>query len=436
MQQSDHVVIIGNGITGITCALELRKYSDCQITVISAESDRFFSRPALMYVFLGHMKAEHLQPYESRFWKDQKITLARKNVTQILAAQKYVRCSDTSTISYTHLIIATGSKYNKFGWPGQDLDGVQGFYSLQDLELLEKNARHARRAAVVGGGLIGVEVAEMLVSRGIEVDFIVREKNFWDIVLPEGEAKLISRHVRSHGINLLLETELGEILPDAKGRVRAIALKNKSEEIPCDLVALTVGVSPNIEIAKKSGVDCNRGVLINRRFETNIKDVYAAGDCAEFVEPIPGRRPIEQVWYTGKAQAETLARILTNSGSEYSPGIWFNSAKFFDLEYQVYGSVPNQIPDSSGTYYWEHDSGEACLRLVWDKTSEALTGIQAIGMRLRQDVSHAWIGSKTPVSTVVSELKSAMFDPEFYRTYDSDIQSGFRKTISEELLHV
>ena len=157
----EHIVIIGNGISGVTAARHIRKHSDHKITIISAETDHFFSRTALMYIYMGHMKYEHTKPYEDHFWKKNRIELKRTYVHQIHPEEKEVECTGGERLAYDKLILAVGSKPNKFGWPGQDLDGVQGLYSYQDLEQLEKNApnnKQCKRAVIVGGGLIGIEL--------------------------------------------------------------------------------------------------------------------------------------------------------------------------------------------------------------------------------------------------------------------------------------
>lgn len=433
MDASEHVVIVGNGITGITCALELRQRSECKITVLSEESDRFFSRPALMYVALGHMTQKQIEPYEESFWVENRIQLEKKRAVSIDTGRHTILCSDATVIGYSKLVLATGARYNRFGWPGENLPGVQGFYSLQDLELLEENTRHIRRAVIVGGGLIGVEVAEILHERGIQVDFLVREKYFWNTVLATPEAELVGRHITKQGIRLRYETELAEISADPGGRVGRVTLKN-GETLDCGMVALTAGVSPNTDLARASGLECRRGIIINRRFETSKKDVFAAGDVAEFAEPLTGRKAVEQVWYTGKAQAETLARILCGDDAQYAPGVWFNSAKFFDIEYQVYGDVPNNIPADHGSYYWA--AGEKCLRLNWQRTSGALTGIHALGIRLRQNVCIRWIEEKKPIKNVMENIRAAFFDPEFYKDYSREIAGAFAAQQKGALAHV
>ena len=135
------VVIIGNGISGITAARHIRKMSDHEITVISAETDHFFSRTALMYIYMGHMKYENTKPYEDWFWEKNRINLVRKFVKEVDSDNKRLIYDDGGNIEYDFLILAVGSKSNKFGWPGQDLEGVQGLYSYQDLEIMEKNSK-------------------------------------------------------------------------------------------------------------------------------------------------------------------------------------------------------------------------------------------------------------------------------------------------------
>ena len=215
-------------------------------------------------------------------------------------------------------------------------------YHKQDLENLEKfapNNKVCKRAVIVGGGLIGIELAEMLHSRNIPVTFLVRESSFWNGVLPDMESEMINSHIKENHIDLRLNTNLKEIKSDENGHVRSIIIEETDEEIECDVVGLTAGVSPNIDFVKNSGVETNRGILVNRFLETNVKDIYAIGDCAEQKKAIQNRKPIEAVWYTGRMMGETLAQTICGNRIEYKPGHWFNSAKFFDIEYQTYGWV-------------------------------------------------------------------------------------------------
>lgn len=426
----EHIVIIGNGISGVTAARHIRKLSDKKITIISAETKYFFSRTALMYVYMGHMKFEHTKPYEDWFWKKNRIDLKSEFVKTINHDSKELVFSTGEKMSYDTLILAVGSQPNKFGWPGQDLDGVQGLYFKQDLDKLElyaPNNKICKRAVIVGGGLIGIELAEMLRTRDIPVTFLIREDSFWDIVLPEGESNMINRHIKNHHIDLKLGSNLKEILSDENGKVKAVVVADTGEIIPCDLVGLTAGVSPNISFLKDSRIELGIGIKVNRFLETNIKDVYAIGDCAEQQEPAGNHKPIEAVWYTGRMMGETIAQTICGNRIEYKPGHWYNSAKFLDIEYQTYGWVHGNIgrPDYEAHFHWKHQDDTKCITIAYHKDTREFLGINNFGVRMRHEVFDRWLTEKRSVDYVIDHLSEANFDPEFYKKHESEIRYAF-----------
>ncbi|MFV9550013.1 NAD(P)/FAD-dependent oxidoreductase [Algibacter sp. PT7-4] len=430
----EHIVIIGNGISGVTAARHIRKLSDKRITIISAETEYFFSRTALMYIYMGHMKFEHTQPYENWFWKKNRIELKKAFVKNIDTNTKTLYFSEDDTLKYDKLIIATGSKPNKFGWPGQDLKGVMGMYHKQDLDNLEKyapNNKVCKRAVIVGGGLIGIELAEMLNSRNIPVTFLVREDSFWNGVLPNGESEMINRHIKNHHIDLRLSSNLKEIKADENGNVKSVIIAETGEEIACNVVGLTAGVTPNIDFIKNSEIETEKGVKVNRYLETNIPDVYAIGDCAEQHEGINGRRPIEAVWYTGRMMGETLAQTICGNRIKYNPGHWFNSAKFLDIEYQTYGWVFSERgrPEYEKHFHWKHQDDTKCITVAYHKTTKAFLGINTFGIRMRHETFNKWLTEKRNVDYVLNHLAEANFDPEFYKHYEAEILTAYNKQL-------
>lgn len=420
------IVIIGNGIAGVTAARHIRKRSDHKITIISSETKHFYSRTALMYIYMGHMRFENTKPYEDFFWKKNRINLVFDHVEKVVPSSNRLQLKSGATIPYDILIIASGSKSNKFGWPGQDLKGVQSLYGYPDLELMEENTKGTNHAVIVGGGLIGIEMTEMLLSRKIGVTMLVREPEFWSAVLPQREANLISRHVRSHHVDLQLNTELKEIQSDAKGCVMCV-VTNSGEKISCGFVGLAVGVSPNVEFLKGSGISAKRGVLVNEYLQTNIENIYAVGDCVERTYDLPGRKNIEQVWYTGRMMGEVVAQTICGTKTKYEPGPWFNSAKFLDIEYQTYGIVGADLKPNEADFYWEHESGNKAVHVVWDKDTQQFSGINTFGIRMRHECFDQWLRDKRDVQFVMDHLAEANFDPEFFIRHEEEIKSEFAK---------
>lgn len=424
-----HVAIIGNGITGVSAAIRIRQLKpDWKITMISGESDFHFSRPSLMYIYMGHMRYREAKPYENSFWERNDIGLLRDWVLEIDSGAKRLLMHSSDLIYYDKLLIATGSKSNKLGWPGQDLKGVQGLYDLMDLRELHENSEGVKSAVIVGGGLIGIELGEMLHSRGIHVTFLVREDSYWDNVLPAEESALINGLIEQEGMELKLGPELKEIFGDRSGRVRGVETST-GELIDCGIVGLTAGVSPNIDLVRDHEIPTGRGVLVDSGFRTGVEDIYSAGDCAEIVTLGDGRNLIQQVWYTGKMQGKAAGESISGLDTTYEPGVWYNSAKFVNLEYQIYGTVNNaqgtlEIKDEQNLY-WEHPNKKHALRLVHDGSK--ILGINTMGLRYRHRVCEFWIKEKRSVGYVLDNLKEANFDPEFFRRYESEIVGNLKE---------
>jgi NADPH-dependent 2,4-dienoyl-CoA reductase/sulfur reductase-like enzyme len=418
--QNMRVVIIGNGVAGISAAIEIRKQSDLEITIISDETEYFFSRTALMYVFMGHLKFEHTQPYPNTFWADNRIKLIKTTVTKIKSAENKIELQDGTALSYHYLVLAMGSKPNFLNWPGQNLDGVTGLYHKKDLEYLIQKTHSIENAVVIGGGLIGIEMAEMLRSKGKQVTFLVREASFWNAVLSENESKIIENHIRAHGVDLQLNTELSHIIGAEK--VKAI-ITNQQKKITCQLVGLAVGVSPNIGLLKDTEIKYKRGILVNDFLQTNIENVFAIGDCAELTTPQPGRRPIEAVWYTAKMMGQTVAKTICSQPEVYKPGIWFNSAKFFDIEYQTYGNVPAVLEPSQTEFLWQKK--QQSIRLVYNRHSGVFQGVNALGIRIKQDFFEKAIKEKQTITQILTHIETANFDPEFFKNRLREVKNSY-----------
>ena len=428
-----HYIIIGNGVAGSTAAAELAADKRNQVTMISEESRSPYARTSLMYIFMGQVPFGQTKLYEEEYWDGLGVTRIQSRVQKILPTEKMIQLEAGTKIRYDSLIFATGSVVRRLDWPGVQLAGVQGLYFLSDLQKLEDRIHHgARSAVIVGGGLIGVELAEMLLSRGIQVTMLIREKSYWASVLPEEESLLVTNHLMRMGVQLRLSEELDEILGD-NGSVSSIRCKYSQETIPCEIVGITIGVTPQIELAKEAGIRCHHGIIVDKWLKTSHQDMYAIGDCVELESPAQDRKGVEAIWYTARQMGHCLARTLSGHPTPYVQGVWFNSAKFFHTEYQIYGVVTPASLAAQESVCWIHPKEEKSIRIQFDPATKAVTGFLLMGIRYRHLVCEKWILEATHIESVLVNLSLANFDPEFFESYEADLLAQYNAKFRSNL---
>src|SRR5438477_8943548 len=349
-----HYVIVGNGVGGIEAALVLRrKDAEARISLVSDEHDHFYSRTALMYVFAGQMRLQDTEPYDRGLYDRLRFERVRKRVSGLDAHGKTLRLEDGGTLGYDRLLLAVGSRARPAPWPGASGPGLHYFVTLRDLEGLDREARPGLRAVVVGGGLIGVEVAEILLARGLHVTFVVRENWYFPLALDEREAALVAEHLRAHGVDVRLGVNVEQVRRGPDGGLaavrlgdapRALAPGSEAGEIACDLLVSAIGVVPNTGFLADGGLRLSKGgaIEVDEGLRASAPDVWAAGDCANVTWADGSRRP-EQLWYTARDQGRVAGLSMLGDGALYRRGTWYNSAKFFDLEYTTAGWVPVRL---------------------------------------------------------------------------------------------
>ncbi len=406
------IVILGNGVAGATCALDLRARDDrAEITVISDESDYFFSRTALMYALMDKLPRAGLEPYERRVWERQRITRVRGRVTDLDAERKQLTLADGTTRAYDALVIATGARPRALSVPGIERvrSGVTSFVSLSDLDACESLVATSERAVVVGGGLIGVELVECLVHHGVKTTFVVREPWCWPAGLGAEEGAMVADHLRKHGVDLRFERTVASVEPDASGRVSAVTLSS-GERVACEMFGVCVGVEPNVAWLRacKSVPEIDGAIVVDDRLRTSIESVWAAGDCAAVRA---GTALVhEPIWYTAKRHGAFVARQLSGSSERYTAPVFKNSAKFFELEYTAVGQCD---PRAHKSALWTHKSLPIAARLFHDGAT--LWGFSALGSRWDTTMIGRWVEERRPLDWARARLREAQFDPEFSR---------------------
>ncbi len=408
-------VVIGNGVAGITAAMTLRERDPlAEITVIGDETPYFFSRTALMYAFMDTLERRDMEPFERKVYRERRIDLAHDRVTDLDASARTVTLASGRAIPYDGLLVATGSTPRRLAAPGLEdvTDGVVNFVSMRDLDACERLAPTTREAVVVGGGLIGIELVESLMHHGIRTTFLVREPWYWPVALAREEGELITAHMRERGVDVRHESEVERVERDASGRVSSLRTKS-GDLIACQMLGVCIGVEPGVAWlrAVKSPPSLGRGVKVDATLKTSLDGVWSAGDCAEI--DLGGARPlVEQIWYSAKRQGAHAARNMTGRPSRYAPPTFFNSAKFFEVEYTTVGDL-TRVPDGSKSVFRKHPRRIVTQRVVHH--DGRVIGFNMLGSRWDHTVLSRWVDEERPLSWTLANLHLAQFDVELGR---------------------
>ncbi len=444
-------VIIGNGVAGITAALTIRQREPrAQIAVISGENDYFFSRTALMYAYMDRMTWRDLEPYERNVWRKQRIDLVRDWVVDLNADSSEITLQEGGTLPYDRLLIATGSVANWIPWKGMDQvrEGLVNFITVQDLETCERLTRPGRKAVVVGGGLIGVELVECMVHHKMDVTFLVREPWYWPAALGAEEGEMISEHIARHGVHLLHDESVNEVHSN-NGKVTGVATES-GKHFDCEVFGVTAGVRPAIEWLKsvRTPPEMDKGVITGPDFTTSLDNVWAAGDVAEIRRP--GEKPlIEQIWYSAKRQGELAGRSILGDPVDYRPPVFYNSSKFFEIEFTTVGETvrprkENPLaccdPEGARSFFHRFPGKEVCLRIA--ERNGSVIGFNMLGSRWNHTFFERWILERRSLDFVMEHLQEAQFDVEFGRQNLASAKADYqdwkraveRSTASQETL--
>ncbi|HJL17518.1 MAG TPA: NAD(P)/FAD-dependent oxidoreductase [Sandaracinaceae bacterium LLY-WYZ-13_1] len=448
------IVIIGNGVAGIEAALVVRQREPSwEITIVSEESDHFFSRTALMWVVSGQLSQRCIEPHERDLYARMELTRVRARAVGLdTEGRRVLLAGDLDPVPYDRLLIACGSRPRPGPWPGADLPGVGHFVTMQDLEWLETElhggpshggrpprpdahlahttegspyrprpslfgARGRPRApAVIGGGLIGIEAAEVMVAAGLRPRFFIREEWFWPIAIDEAESTWVADRMREHGVDVRLEENV-EALEGDDHVERVITDRGEYE---CDHCVVAIGVIPNTDWLGASdgegrprgeapALDDGGGIVVDAGLATSADDVFAAGDCAS-VPWFDGSRRPEQLWYTARAQGRVAGRRLLGDRVAYDRGVWFNSAKLMDVEYTTAGWVNLNLEDERNWFFEERGAVRSTTRIVL--SGERVVGFNLLGRRWDHAVLMRWIEEHRSLGWVLDHLAEASFDTE------------------------
>jgi nitrite reductase (NADH) large subunit len=275
------LVLVGNGMAGIRTLEELLKAAPelYDITVFGDEPHPNYNRIMLSPVLAGEQTVEQIVLNDRDWYARHGITLhTGRRVVKIDRRKRFVEADDGTRADYDRVLLATGSRPFILPVPGADLEGVIGFRDVADVDKMIEAAGRFRHAVVIGGGLLGLEAANGLKARGMDVSVVHIGDWLLERQLDEPAARLLQQSLEAKGLNFLLKKQTAELVRGESGRVRAVRFQD-GEEIPADLVVMAVGIRPNTDLAESAGLHCQRGLVVNDTMQTYDPRIYAVGEC-------------------------------------------------------------------------------------------------------------------------------------------------------------
>lgn len=346
------IIIIGNGVAGATAAEVIRKKNkDVSISIYSDEAYPFYSRIKLPHFLGDEIKQEDTYIYNADWYKGNGIEFyPGTKIKKIETDKKYIITEKEEKAEYDKLLLATGS--TNFVPPIKGINpplspfskgGIRGIFTLRtikDVLSIKEYSLKNKKTVLIGGGLLGLEAARGLKIRGLDVTVVEFFPRLLPRQLDERGAKVLRKLIEKMGVKIVLNAQSDEVL--GKNNVTGLKLKD-GRNVDCNLIIISAGITPRIELAKEAGISVSKGIIVNEKLETNIKDIYAAGDCAEFQESIYG------LWTASSEQGTTAGNNLAGLDAVYNGTIPSNKLKIVGIDLTSIGIVnPEIIPLTKG----------------------------------------------------------------------------------------
>lgn len=337
-------VIIGNGPAGINAIEQIRKiHPDVEIILVSKENTLPYSRIMLPEYLIGEVCEDQLYYRDKDFYIKNNVNIKLgKSVTGIIPEQKRVNLDDGSYIIYDKLLIATGSSPVIPNFAQCGIEGVFTLWDKSDCERIRgyiENIKAISEIVVIGGGLLGLQTARALSSIGLLVTVVEKQDRIMPLQLDKKASMLLMEAASKSGVKFMVETEVLS-LEEEKGLIKYV-LTNKGK-IRADAVFVSVGVKPNLDFVENTGLKRNKGLIVSEHMETNIPDIYAAGDIAEAKEYLTNDNTVRALWPCAVQQGKVAGLNMAGCKEIYNGSVAMNSIELFGLSLISFGEIQGE----------------------------------------------------------------------------------------------
>ncbi len=331
-------LIVGQGVAGIAAAEAIRAADAAgEIVLLSDDPHGYYSRPGLAYYLTGEISRTHLFPWRDENFASLRLRRVQGQAVALDPIGHLLLLASGSTIAYDRLLLATGSAAQRPRLPGIDLPQVVTLDSLADAERILALAHKAHSAVVVGGGITALEIVEGLHAHCRHVHYLLRGERYWGNVLDEAEGRIVLERLAASGVQVHRHTELAAI-EEKRGRVASVLTTN-GQRIPCDLVAVAIGVAPRTELARSASLHIDRGLVVDEALRTSNPDIFAAGDVAQVFDPRAGKALLDTLWNTARSHGAVAGQNMAGGSVRYVKPVPLNVTRLAGITTTIIGSV-------------------------------------------------------------------------------------------------
>ncbi|ELZ18866.1 FAD-dependent pyridine nucleotide-disulfide oxidoreductase [Natrinema thermotolerans DSM 11552] len=332
-------VIIGDGISGSSAAETLREEDpDAKITVITDEGEPLYNRILIKEHAKGKLPEAPISIHDEDWYEDRDIDLSlNTHVTSVDTEGKVVHTHDSGEIPYDKLLVATGGTPTQLPVENSDADGIHHFWTFEDARGIREHADEADRGVIVGAGLLGIDFAAVCGAQGIDADYLMRGDRWWRYALSAEGAEIMHEGMRSVGVEPVFDSGVDHFEVDDDGRVTA-AVDPNGDRYECDFAGVAIGLSFNTEFLRGAGIEQDNGIVVDEYMQTNVDDIYAAGDLTQFHDVLLGEQAQNGSWGSAKEQGR-VAAINMAADAEEEGFQWVSSYSIthFDFPFLSFG---------------------------------------------------------------------------------------------------
>ncbi|RQG86919.1 NAD(P)/FAD-dependent oxidoreductase [Natrarchaeobius halalkaliphilus] len=331
-------VIIGDGISGSSAAETLREEDpDSEITVITDEGEPLYNRILIKEHAKGKLPEAPISIHDETWYDEREIELSlNTHVTSIDPDAKIVHTHEGDDLSYDKLLVATGGTPTQLPVENSDADGIHHFWTFQDARAIRESAESAQDAVIVGAGLLGIDFAAVCGSQGVEGKYLMRGDRWWRYALSAGGAEIMHDGMRERGVEPIFDSGVDHFETD-DGRVTA-AVDPNGDRFECDFAGVAIGLTFNTEYLRGAGLEENNGIVVDEYMQTNVDDIYAAGDITRFHDVLLGEQAQNGSWGSAKEQGRVAAiNMAADDESEVFEWVSSYSITHFDFPFLSFG---------------------------------------------------------------------------------------------------